>query len=109
MRDRHPLKLNQNTDMANDSTDTQDPKGDDSSPSPCSHIPAIESAYLNLGTALNDIEMARVKWEDDDMADAAMWIGNAIAQLESAKAKVEKYISANDQDHGSPEIGSTKG
>lgn len=51
-------------------------------------ISAIDSAFLNIGTALNDCLLAREAWGDKDWDDAVMWINNAIAQLESARAKI---------------------
>jgi hypothetical protein len=53
-------------------------------------IPEIQSAYLNMGTAVRDIESAKGKWESDNWDDAIMWIGFAIEQLESARAKIER-------------------
>jgi hypothetical protein len=58
---------------------------------PCSPIPAILSAVLNIGTAACFCGSARdaltdANWAD---ADAVMWINNAISQLESARAKIE--------------------
>jgi len=49
-------------------------------------IPAIQSAVLNIGTAMHDCESAREAWIKSNWSDATMWISNAIAQLESAKA-----------------------
>ncbi len=55
---------------------------------PCSAIPAIQSAVLNIGTAMSDCESARDAWIGEKWNDATMWISNAIAQLESARAKI---------------------
>lgn len=55
-------------------------------------IPAIQSAYLNIGTAISDCQWARLRWEDEEWEDCVTWISNAIAQLESARAKIQKHI-----------------
>jgi len=63
------------------------------------NIPEIESAYLNIRTAGRDCESASNAWMKDNWNDAAMWILNAIAQLESAKAKIERHQkSVSDSD-----------
>ena len=72
---------------------------------PCSAIPAIQSAVLNIGTAMSDCESARDAWIDEKWNDATMWIGNAIAQLESARAKIYAHQDAespNDQAQRAP-------
>ncbi len=51
-------------------------------------IPAIQSAAINLGTAGRDTDMALECWDDNNWADALVWINNAISQLESARAKI---------------------
>jgi hypothetical protein len=61
----------------------------------CSAIPAIESAYLNLGTAKSDCDWARHYWVLENWPDALMHIREAIAQLESAKAKIEAHTKPN--------------
>lgn len=58
------------------------------SPAAGSPIPPIESAILNIGTAVNDCEWAKSKWIDGEWNDCTMWISNAIAQLESARSKI---------------------
>jgi len=63
-----------------------------------SPIPAIESAILNIGTAVNDCEWAKSKWIDGEWNDCTMWISNAISQLESARAKIYAHQeSENDE------------
>ena len=54
--------------------------------------PPILSAYLNMRTAKNDCDSAANAWERENLNDASMWITNAIAQLESAKAKISAYL-----------------
>lgn len=61
---------------------------------PCSAIPAIESAALNIGTAARDADNALECWDAEKWADAVVWINNAIAQLESARAKIEAHASS---------------
>lgn len=61
---------------------------------PCSAIPAIESAALNIGTAARDADNALECWDAEKWADSVMWINNAIAQLESARAKIEAHTSS---------------
>ena len=84
-----------------DSQNTSKPKDQQPGDSVDAHvrpIPAIESAYLNIGTAANDCVSARIAWADENWNDATMWISNAIAQLESAKAKIyahQEYILSN--------------
>lgn len=60
---------------------------------PCSPIPAIQSAVLNIGTAASDCGSARDAWIESNWADAVMWINNAISQLESARAKIEAHTA----------------
>lgn len=87
---------------------TDDQRGDSFAASPNPAIPAIESAVLNIGTAMSDCESARDAWIEAKWNDATMWISNAIAQLESAKAKIYAHHDAespNDKDHESPEHG----
>ncbi len=70
-----------------------------SAPAAGSPIPAIESAVLNIGTAANDCAHARDEWMDEKWNDATMWISNAIAQLDSARAKIyahQEVLSGND-------------
>lgn len=67
-------------------------------PSDGSSIPAIESSVLNIGTAVNDCELAKSKWIDGEWNDCLMWINNAIAQLESARSKIQAHQQEeNDQ------------
>lgn len=56
-----------------------------------SPIPAIESSFLNIGTAVNDCKWAKSKWIDGEWNDCVMWISNAIAQLESARSKIQVH------------------
>ena len=58
------------------------------SPAAGSPIPPIESAILNIGTAVNDCEWAKSKWIDGEWNDCTMWISNAITQLEAARSKI---------------------
>ena len=60
---------------------------------PFSPIPAIQSAVLNIGTAANDCGSARDAWIDANLDDAVMWINCAIAQLESARAKIQSHVA----------------
>lgn len=63
-----------------------------------SAIPAIQSAALNIGTAARDADNALECWDEEKWADSVMWINNAIAQLESARAKISAHASSpNDQ------------
>jgi len=62
-------------------------------------IPAIQSAYLNLGTAKSDCDWARRYWVIENWPDALMHIREAIAQLESARAKIEAHSKPNTKDH----------
>ena len=59
-----------------------------------SAIPAIQSAVLNIGTAMSDCESARDAWIEANWNDATIWISNAISQLESAKAKIYAHQEA---------------
>lgn len=59
-----------------------------------SAIPAIQSAVLSIGTAIKDCISAREAWIDKNWNDATMWISNAIAQLEAAKAKIYAHQDA---------------
>lgn len=54
-------------------------------------IPPIQSAVLNIGTAISDCELACEAWAANAWSEATLWINNAIAQLESAKAKIAKH------------------
>jgi hypothetical protein len=54
-------------------------------------IPAIESAILNICTACDDCDYAERAWFNDNWNDCVMWINNAIAQLESARAKIKAH------------------
>jgi hypothetical protein len=56
-------------------------------------IPAIGSAVLNIGTAANDCASAREAWIEESWGDAVMWINCAIAQLESARAKIKAHAA----------------
>lgn len=68
-------------------------------PAAGSPIPAIESAVLNIGTAISDCESARSAWVYDKWNDCTMWISNAIAQLEAARSKIYAHQeSENDAD-----------
>jgi hypothetical protein len=69
------------------------PASDCTGPSDCSQVPAIESAVLNIGTAASDCGSARDAWIDANWNDAVMWINCAIAQLESARAKIQSHVA----------------
>lgn len=58
---------------------------------PCSAIPSIQSAVLNIGTAMSDCESAREAWIEANWNDATMWISNAIEQLQSARSKIYRH------------------
>jgi hypothetical protein len=60
-------------------------------------IKPIQSAALNIGTAISDCESARNAWLGGNWNDATMWIRNAIAQLESAKAKIYAHQEAESE------------
>ena len=62
----------------------------------CSPIPAIQSAVLNIGTAASDCASARDAWIDANWDDALMWTNCAIAQLESARAKIQAHVANAD-------------
>jgi hypothetical protein len=62
-----------------------------------SPIPPIESAILNIGTAVNDCEWAKSKWIDGEWNDCTMWISNAIAQLESARSKIYAHQESENE------------
>jgi len=53
-------------------------------------IPEIQSAYLNLRQSQSDADYAVEKFLLGDRKEAVIWINAAIAQLESARAKIEK-------------------
>lgn len=54
-------------------------------------IQAIDSAILSICTACDDCYAAERAWLDDNWDDCMMWINNAIAQLESARAKIKAH------------------
>ena len=60
---------------------------------PGSAIPAISSAYLNIGTARSDALMAEDAWEKENWPDALMWINEAINQLQSARSKITEHAA----------------
>lgn len=43
--------------------------------------------------AARDADNALECWDDEKWADSVMWINNAIAQLESARAKITAHAS----------------
>ncbi len=73
--------------------DRRGPTSGCTGPSDCSQVPAIESAVLNIGNATSDCRLARDAWNDEDWDDAVMWINCAIAQLESARAKIQSHVA----------------
>jgi len=54
-------------------------------------IPQIQSAYLNISTAIADAKSAIDAWEQEKWADAVMSIDLALEQLSSAKYKIENH------------------
>ena len=59
-------------------------------------IPDIQSAYLNIRQAMSDAEYATEKFLLGERKEAVVWITAAIAQLESARAKIEKETKQYD-------------
>ena len=55
-----------------------------------SEVTLLQSAYLNLDTARRDISNAEDMLCECCYSDTLLFINSAIAQLESAKAKIEK-------------------
>jgi hypothetical protein len=53
-------------------------------------IPEIQSAYLNINTTAGDCETIKGWLLAKNYDDAIMWIGFAIEQLESARAKIKR-------------------
>lgn len=64
-----------------------------------SAIPAIQSSALNIRTAARDADNALECWDEEKWADAVVWINNAIAQLESARAKIRAHASLPNVSH----------
>lgn len=54
-------------------------------------IPPIQSAYLNISTAISDAESAIDAWENEKWANAVMSIDLALEQLQSARYKIQQY------------------
>jgi len=54
-------------------------------------IPQIQSAYLNISTAVSDIESALDAWESEKWDEAVMSIDLALEQLQSAKYKIQNH------------------
>ena len=52
-------------------------------------ITPIQSARLNLNTATADLQAGIKSFDEGSFNDASLWIGMAIEQLTSAKAKIE--------------------
>ncbi len=50
----------------------------------------MSNIFLNIGTAISDCQIARRAWLVDNYADCLVLINAAIAQLEAARAKIEK-------------------
>lgn len=50
----------------------------------------VSNIFLNIGTAISDCQIARRAWLVDNYADCLVLINAAIAQLEAARAKIEK-------------------
>lgn len=59
-------------------------------------IPEIASAWLNLGTARSDVLMADDAWQRENWPDALMWIDEAVRQLQSARAKIERHVASEE-------------
>lgn len=59
-------------------------------------ITEIQSAYLNLEQSRSDADYATEKFLLGELKEAVVWINAAIAQLESARAKIEKETKRND-------------
>lgn len=64
---------------------------------PATEVSQIDSALLCINTAGKDCDSARIAWEDSNWADALQWIGFAIQQLESAKAKISVHTAEKGQ------------
>lgn len=56
----------------------------------------MSNIFLNIGTAISNCQIARRAWLVDNYADCLVWVNAAIAQLESARAKIEKETKQND-------------
>ena len=54
-------------------------------------IPPIQSAYLNILTAVSDADDAKDAWGRDRWDDAIMHIELSIEQLQSAKYKIQRH------------------
>ena len=53
-------------------------------------IPPLQSAFLNLNTAMNDIRWAQDKWTD--WTECVLFIRLARESLESAEAKIKANV-----------------
>ena len=56
-------------------------------------IPAIQSAYINLGEVQRWMEYAREDYEENVLTECLKHIEWSIDALTSAKAKIEQYRS----------------
>ena len=54
-------------------------------------VPQIQSAYLNIHTAVSDADDAKDAWGRDRWDDAIMHIDLAIEQLAAAKSKIQHH------------------
>jgi len=54
-------------------------------------IEPIQSAYLNMSTAIADIQTALMEWESEHWNKSVQWIDFAIHQLSSAKYKIQAH------------------
>ena len=54
-------------------------------------VQQIQSAYLNISTAISDAESAIDAWDSEKWADAVMHIDLALEQLASAKYKIQQH------------------
>jgi len=55
-------------------------------------ITPLQSARLNLNTATVDLQVGIKSFDEGSFNDASLWIGMAIEQLQSAKAKIETQM-----------------
>ena len=55
-------------------------------------IPAIQSAYINLGEVQRWMEYARDDFEEGDLKECVEYITWSIDALTSAKAKIENHM-----------------
>lgn len=56
--------------------------------------PPLVSATINIDTARSDAVSALDSLDSDDYENAVIWLNNAIAQLESARAKISAHAAS---------------